>query len=310
MLNYHPKVAVPYESHIFNTFSPLLKSYGNLSHESNIDRLIKDILSTTAIKSWEPRISLTEIKRHIKRNSLGDIFNAIMVVWMRKTDKRLWAEKTPHNVFYYDTILNFFPNAKIIHIVRDGRDVALSFLKARFGPKSAYTAGLHWSRYLKQVQIMKSHIEIRNFHEVKYEALLAQPANVLTGICDFIGISYDSRMLNFYENKTKYMTDSRNLKNLNKPLMTSNAGKWVADMSPHDQKLFESVAGDCLVKHGYETFHDGVRLTEFQRTLHNTAGRIKKLFYMAKNFRGFKTSFIHTTIRLRLHTLHRFHQMK
>ncbi len=79
MLNQHSRLAVPYESHLFNTFLPILKYYGNLEEKKNRDNLISDILLTDVMNDWEPKLTVNEISKKIRRNNFGGIFEGILI---------------------------------------------------------------------------------------------------------------------------------------------------------------------------------------------------------------------------------------
>jgi hypothetical protein len=111
----------------------------------------------------------------VEESSLGGIFNATMRAWITMTGKERWGEKTPHHLFYWRQISEFFPEAKIIHLVRDGRDVALSYVSARFGPTTVYGAAQSWRRYLAEIDRVKKTSRPDLICEIRYEDLIADP---------------------------------------------------------------------------------------------------------------------------------------
>lgn len=301
MLNQHSHLAVPYESHLFNTFFPLLKYYGNLSEEKNRRRLISDILMTDVMNDWKPKLNITEILSSVKENSFGGIFDSILTTWASKNNKIRWGEKTPHHVDYWDKISQKWPCAKVIHIYRDGRDVALSLKNARFGPKTIYANAYYWKNYLERVNQLKNKIEPTKFFEMSYENLLENPETELKKLCDFLGEDFEQSMLEFYKNKNEYKTDDQNRQNLMKPVIKNNSEKWRTEMSKKELRVFEAISGNLLKEYGYEVINEKPYITSVE---HFYFGKIlspiKKNMAMIKNKKGHKDSLIKLTIKLKL----------
>ncbi|GAB4236171.1 MAG: sulfotransferase [Stanieria sp.] len=262
----HPRIAIPFESHLYNTFYPWLKFYGDLNLTKNRERLVDDILSTEVMRDWMPRPERQQILEAIESfdklnaspglKSQGtvhfhEVVNALMNTWTHAQGKQRWGEKTPWHVFYWSEILEAFPNAKIIHIVRDGRDAALSWKQARFGPKHIYLLAKRWVHYLDVIEQMRKVIDPNAFFELRYEDLLTHPETLTRQICHFLGEEFSPQMLAFYTNDAPYPTDKQNQTNLTKPILATNTEKWRTEMTQKELRLFEAVAGDALTRYGY-----------------------------------------------------------
>jgi hypothetical protein len=140
---------------------------------------------------------------------------------------------------HYDRLLRIWPDARFIHLVRDGRDVAQSCVgmtwagNVWFGVERWISAELLWERVARS-------IPRENRIDVRYEELVVDPVAVLTRICEFIGVSYHPVMLDY----PKWSTYRRP-----KP---SLAQRWKLDMKPRDVQRIESRIGEMLVERGYE----------------------------------------------------------
>lgn len=301
MLNHHSQLAVPYESHILHTFKPLLHLYGGLETAANRERLIADVLSTDVMHDWQPRVIQEEVLKCLPENSLGGIFEAIMDCWMRACGKSRWGEKTPHHVDHWKTISQYWPWAKIIHIYRDGRDVALSLRKARFGPKTVYACASYWATYVDKVRRLETTLPANRIHALSYENLLRQPEKELATICEFLGENFEPAMLRFYENKAAYKTDDQNQRNLARPVMQDNTQKWRQQMNPAELRTFEAIAGAQLTHLGYDTVVTNPHITSLE---HLVQGKVlspfKKALAMVKNRKGHRDSWIKLKIRAKL----------
>ena len=301
MLDRHPRLTVPYESHLFNTFSPLLDRYGSLAEPANRERLVRDILSTDVMADWDPPLSAEEVLSRIRGDSFCGVVAAVMDSWAALQNKPRWGEKTPHHLMYWRQIRSCFHRARFIHIIRDARDVALSLVAARFGPKNCYTAALLWNRYLAGAEELKAGVGGDSYLELRYEDLLAEPRETLTSICTFLEEEYDPGMMDFHREGGSYKTDERNLRNLRRPLLTDNAARWKGDMSPTDLRIVEAAAGEGLLRNGYPLSLENPRISGTERTYYRfVSGPLKKAVAMARNRKGQRDAWIRLLIGLRL----------
>lgn len=252
MLNAHPRLAVPNETHLFDNYYRLLSNYGDLGVARNRERLVDDILSTARMREWSPKVDREQVLSSIKVPSFSGIADAILRSWSEMQNKSRWGEKTPQHLSYWREILACFPDAKFIHIVRDGRDVALSWIRAPFGPKTVYTAAKRWVQDLAQADDLKASVPEQTFLEIRYEDLLQNPEQVLAEICRYLDEEVTGEIFDFYRNPVPYKTDEINLSNLRKPLMSDNKYKWRTEMTVKDLGVFEVIAGDRLSQYGYE----------------------------------------------------------
>ncbi len=285
ILNSHPRIAVPYESHLYNTFMPWLKHYGDLSVDLNRKNLAYDIAEI--LHDWQPRLDPEAAFYFTKGHDFHSMVDGVMYSWAMAQGKERWGEKSPWHVLYWKEILEGFPRAKFLHIVRDGRDSSASWKQARFGPKHYYLLAERWKQYLETVAELKAEVGQDNVFEFRYEDLLANPELVMHQICDFIEEEYSPDMLAFHEDKTPYPTDVRNLENLTKPLMQGNTQKWKTNLSDHEVLMFEAVASEKLAEYGYEVANDNPSISSlsvlFIRYVIHPMLRIRS---MVKNTKG------------------------
>ncbi len=108
MLNRHPSIAVPYESHIFNGFYRWRRLYGDLRDPKHVEMLVDDILATDVMHDWWPRPVRSRVLAAVTRPDFGGVFEAFMAAWAAQCGKVICGEKTPHNVYFADPILHYF----------------------------------------------------------------------------------------------------------------------------------------------------------------------------------------------------------
>jgi hypothetical protein len=252
MLDSHPNLAVPYESHLYNRFYPLLRPSADLADPRTRARLVAEILRTEHLRDWTPPPSPAETLAAVTRHDFHGIVEGLMGAWTLRQGKSRWGEKTPHHTLWWRTILAGFPDLQVIHLIRDGRDVALSYKATPFGPKHVYHLARQWVQYLSAAEEAQAVLGKPAFLPVRYEDLVAEPERELRRICAFLGEEFTPAMLKFYRREdANYPTDRRNVANLRRPVLAGNTEKWRDGMTVRELRIFEAIAGRHLERYGY-----------------------------------------------------------
>src|SRR5688572_28643226 len=238
MLHSHPAIAVPDETKIFETFVPLLALYGDLRRTERLRRLVSDVLAWRWVRRLPGLPDLEAVLERVERPTLGGVFEALLGLWAQAQGKPRWGEKTPNHLYFWPFIEESFPQARIVHIVRDGRDVALSQVKAPFGPKTIATAAERWVGFVERIRELGRRIGPGRYVEVKYEDLLARPRETITRVLELIGEPYDAAVLHFHVDAGGAGTDAVNDFNVRQPLLVGNVGKWQDGLSRRKLLLF------------------------------------------------------------------------
>jgi hypothetical protein len=157
--------------------------------------------------------------------------------------KNRWAEKTPNNVFCVDEMLDFYPDGKFVHVIRDGRDVVLSLARSR-----KFDLNIAAMRWLLAVEAGIRHRGNPRYYELKYEDLVQDTEICLRNLMEFLDEEWDENMLNFTEagkdNPLNYGTT---------PVFTRSVGKWQrSDVTMREKKIFDLGLAGLLKKVGYE----------------------------------------------------------
>lgn len=253
MLGSHPNLAIPRESHLYDNTYPVVHGRADLTHEPTRVRVVSEILRNSHIKNWEPSPTLSETLAAITRHDFHGLVDGLLRSWASKTGKSRWGEKTPQHTLCWRSILSGFDNAQVIHVVRDGRDVALSYRSAFFGPKHVYPLALRWQQYLMAAEEARTALGAGAFLQVRYEDLVAAPEQELRRICSFLGEEFAPAMLTFYNEDRGPRRDTRNAENLRRPVMSGNTAKWRTQMTQRELRIFEALAGSALKRYSYET---------------------------------------------------------
>jgi hypothetical protein len=304
MLDSHPAIAVPYESHLYNRIYPLVEGRNAVLGPGPVrERLVREILRTSDLRHWRPRPSLEATLASIRRPGFHGIVEALLESWTVSRGKSRWGEKTPHHTLCWRPILEGFPDLKVVHLVRDGRDVALSFRAAPFGPKHVYQAAHHWVRYLTNAEAAGAVLGEGAFLPVRFEDLLDDPERELRRICAFLAEDYDPAMLNYYGQDVPYPTDARNSALLRRPVLGDNYGKWRTRLTLREQRIFEAIAGDQLARYGYPRVTSRARLPRWEaiscRYIEHPPRRLLAMLTNRKGY-GFALEGLRLALKLRL----------
>jgi hypothetical protein len=301
MLDSHPAIAVPDETKIFETFVPLLPLYGDLREPARLRRLVEDILGWRWIRRLPQPPRAAAVVERAARPDLGGVFGAVLDCWAEGQGKTRWGEKTPSNLRHWPEITAAFPAAAIVHILRDGRDVAISQIKAPFGPKSMSAAAKRWVHFVGGVRAVGERAGPGRYVEIRYEELLARPEETMATVLRLVGEPFDPAVLRFHERQRPVGTDPVNDRNILKPLQVANSGKWEAEVGRREVEIFEAVAGPMLDACGYARATDARPMTPGERAVHRYLRHPpRKAAAMLRNSAGIAEGLEREWLRLRL----------
>ncbi len=171
-----------------------------------------------------------------------------------RTGKPIWVEKTPKNVLRFGFVRRRFPRARIVHIVRDGRDVVCSLRRKPFAKIDAASwDGKHAARRcaVQWRNSVKAGLRFRGdpmYYELRYEDLVHQPEATLRALLAFLGLPWDAAMLAPSPTDGVDPYESRAAE----PIFDSSIGRWRADLSDQDRRATLLLIGPQLMDLGYQ----------------------------------------------------------
>jgi hypothetical protein len=251
MLGSHPAIAVPDEIKLFETFLPLLPLYGDLREPKRLRRLVQDMLGWRWVRRLPDPPDVDAVLARVGRHDLAGVVEAFLAAWAAGQGKDRWGEKTPSNLYFWPTIARGFPTSVVVHILRDGRDVALSQIQAPFGPKTVAGAAERWARFVGETRAIGREVGPERYVEIRYEDLLARPEATIGQVLAALGEPFDPAVLQFHRNARPVGTDPVNDRNIHRPLQAANSRKWSAKLSARQLEAFEAIAGPLLEACGY-----------------------------------------------------------
>lgn len=169
----------------------LLDSHPNISCGPET-RFLKDLAKITG-EAW-PRFQLYGFPKSYWNSKVSDFFSSFQQEYAERRGKRRWADKTPLYALSLDYIQDLFPDAQIVHVIRDGRDVVASH-KHRWGYYSAVKATIKWSHYIRCAQAAGSGLPATRYCEVRYENLVSDLEGTMRRLLGFLGEPWDDAVL-------------------------------------------------------------------------------------------------------------------
>jgi hypothetical protein len=261
MLRSHPNISLPTgESHFIIPLYRNREEFGDLGKEENIRRVLEAMYNQSAdfldtdLHGIKFDIDRLANELFIEGNhSIADIVSALFEKNALGEGKQRWGDKTPYYVLHMKTLQEMFPSAQFIHLIRDGRDCALSMFERKhdFRVYNTFFAAKYWEIYIDGGRRLGKELGGKVYHEVRYEDLLDNPEIALRQICDFLNEPYSDNVLNFKKSGQAGKTPL-----LQKSLQTDNQAKWRSKMSPRQIATFEGAVGHTLTTLGYPLMTD------------------------------------------------------
>lgn len=265
MLRSHPALSLPTgESHFIIPLMRNEAAFGDLSQSGNVRRVLEamyrqsaEFLDTDLHGLQFDITALTAAFVAEGRRSMRDLIEGLFVRNAAGEGKPRWGDKTPYYVLHMSSLLDWWPDAQFVHIVRDGRDVALSLFgrKHDFGVYNPYVAARYWEHYVETGRAQGSAMPAGHYLEIRYEDLLNDQRATLTQVCDFLSIDFVEAIMDY---RKAGMAGKTPL--VQKAVQKDNSQKWRTEMSAAQVKNFESGAGRSLVRFGYPLVGTGSRL--------------------------------------------------
>jgi hypothetical protein len=265
MLDAHPDMAIPPETGFIPQLYRLRRwPIGLRKHLSTM---------VTRAPSWADFDLAPEAFRQALHNlapfTLSEGIRAFYRLYAQRFEKHRWGDKTPTYGLHLRTLQRLLPEARFIHLIRDGRDVALSMRGLWFAPGTTIDAlATDWCRRITTIRRLGR--RCYHYFEVRYETLVREPVETLAEICRFVELPYSPQMHGYFnqarsrldELKTWLKPDGSvliskeerlfNHRFTNQPPDASRVFRWKRDMTQEMREQFERIAGPLLEELGYE----------------------------------------------------------
>jgi hypothetical protein len=277
MLNGHPNLCIPAESHFLIPIFKNFKNFDKEISENDLNQIKNHILHGGRFHTW--KTNEDEIKELFadtkgKHFKLRDIVSSVFELEKSKYKKEIWGDKTPEYTLFIPQINKLYPKHLAIGLIRDGRDVSFSLKNRGWEGWTIYQRAKYWKKCINNIH--NTHKE-RPDHTiiVKYENLVQNTEEIISRLSYFLQVKYMSSMLDYTNRASDDITETEKEKEIHhklsrKPSPEKDISKWKREQKSIDILLFESVAHKELTKMGYE-----VAVFNYSNPLHF----LLKIFY-------------------------------
>jgi LPS sulfotransferase NodH len=249
ILDRSPGIAVPDESF----FVPLLARRHR--HTVDVERFVDDLRRVPTLRAWglDPAAVESRLRPGM---ATADAIAAVFEAYAAKEGKPRWGDKTPMYMRHLPLLEQLFPTAQYVHLIRDGRDAAVSFLRMPEGtftrtwahPESAAEFACLWRVEVENARALVRRVGSTRYLELRYEELVAEPEKTVRAICAFADLPYESAMLD-YADAVDVSAKPHQQRLLQPP--TTGVRDWRTELEAEDARAFERLAGHLLADLGY-----------------------------------------------------------
>lgn len=251
MVNRHSRLAVPHETGFITPFYRQLATYNGCAAPSDTARLLRDVARHKLVERGglipDPAAVLARAPATYRA-----FVEAVMAVYCDTKGKARWGDKTPYYTEDVDVLRQIFPDAKIIHLVRDGRDVVASQKSIEWMSQNVPKLARDWAWKVTLLRKVGSCLD-GDYLEVRYEDLVRAPEVALQRICNFLGEAYEPQMLSYAESAERVVPAEslRWHRNSVRPPDPAKLGEWRRKLSLGEQAIVDDLAGPALDLFGY-----------------------------------------------------------
>lgn len=243
------------ETHLLRTCAD---KYGPLRKMANFETFMSDWLRSKQFT--RSGLDSSQFKKEAARHRMNyyDFLDFFMEQVALNQGKACWAENTPNHVLEIPHIATFFPNAKVIHVIRDGRAVAaslerLNWVSSKHPALRIISAGIHWETQV-QTGIREGRTLGERYLEIRYESLIQETDHTLRRLSEFLGVAVDRDMLNTNPCGALEKSNSVYGENITKKGQVFSQEaliKWKTELSDKEQGALNTVIGKTLGSLGY-----------------------------------------------------------
>ena len=255
ILTHHSQILIPHPPHLLNYFGRL--NYGNLNEETNIQKLITDMCFFIEhhIFPWdEYHLNKESLLKNLIHPSQFGVMATIYEHILKQSTKERWGCKSTFMIHYIEDVIQVYPNAKFLWLIRDPRDVSASAKSSVFSPCHPYWSAQLWQQQQQYGLCMERKFGSSLIIRCHYEQLLSDSENELRRICEFLELDFEESMLTFFrsEEAQKSSNLSKSWEKTGKPIQRNNSNKFRNILDAEEIADIESICFSLMKEFGYE----------------------------------------------------------
>ena len=252
MLSAHPRMAIPPENRFVLDAWRSRRTFGNLKKREKRAELADWIIARPKFKDL--KLDKAEVKRAIIAGppTIGSALGIVLREYATANGKPRWGDKRPVYLNHLPWLLEMFPDAQFVHIIRDGRDCVASLKRMPWWKTGTIAAVSRWVQSMKMGERARSELRPDQYYELQYEHLVANPREELEKLCAFLGEDFDEIMLEHHRAVPDATPEYKKWHSrTNEAVSTKAMGQWAEQLEPWEQAVMETVGRRYLQHYGY-----------------------------------------------------------
>ena len=252
MVHAHPRIAIPPETrHLLDLYHRHAE-FGDLRDPANRLAVADHILAERRFKDL--KLDRAQVRSAIEHGppTIGSALGIVLQEFAHKFGKPRWGDKRPLYINHLAAIFEMFPDAQIVHIIRDGRACVASLKRMPWWDGGSISAMSRWIQAMYIGSRAKASLRPDQYHEISYEKLVADPRPQLEALCAFLGESFAASMLEPSQVADAVPKRKKHHANTRGEVSQAPVAAWRTELEEWEVAVFEIVARKWLLRHGYE----------------------------------------------------------
>jgi hypothetical protein len=264
----HPDLAIPGESQFVAKWGGNLARYQGDGFDTA--KLLKDLSKEDRFGNWGLDLDVVgESFADQPPTDYPDAIRRLYRLYAASREKGRYGDKTQANIHHLPLLADLFPEARFVHAVRDGRDVALAHTD---GTKIEQVA-VSWKRRVAAGREAGQALGPERYIESRFEELIDDTEGSVRRLCGFLDLPFDPQMLRYYERAGDIISTTA-VPDRHKDIYlppTKGLKDWRRDLSDDQVARFEALAGGLLTDLGYERKFEKIPLSARNAALRQVA---------------------------------------
>jgi hypothetical protein len=264
----HPDLAIPGESQFVAKWGGNLARYQGDGFDTA--KLLKDLSKEDRFGNWGLDLDVVgESFAEQPPTDYPDAIRRLYHLYAASREKGRYGDKTQANIHHLPLLADLFPEARFVHAVRDGRDVALAHTDGTKIEKVAVS----WKRRVAAGREAGKDLGPARYIESRFEELIDDTEGSVRRLCEFLDLPFDPQMLKYYERAGDIISTTA-VPDRHKDIYlppTKGLKDWRRDLSDDQVARFEALAGGLLTDLGYERKFEKIPLSARNAALRQVA---------------------------------------
>jgi len=256
MLSSHSRIAIPPETRFLLPVFRAHREFGDLAEKRNRRRLARRVVRRKGTKFGHLGLDRNRVVWEIVNGpqSLGSALAVPFRLYAGDRGKPRWGDKRPGHVRNVDVLMALFPDAQLVHIVRDPRDCVGSLVRMPWWSRGTDGALAAWVHAVDCAAAARRRLPADAFHELRYEDLVADPRAALARLCAFLGEDFEEGMLDHRDVAAGLPQRQRALwhQETQGVVCSRRVGTYAGVLTAPEIALVESAAGFRMRQLGYQ----------------------------------------------------------